>query len=375
MTHDTLRRLAAARPDRLDQGDVDVDAQIRALTAQTQPEPASRRSWHGVPRVRLALGTGLALAVALVAGTVLAGQSVDPTRDAVPTARQILLAAAQHTVAQKTLTSGRYWVVRSAGSDLEPDLVKGQHFNVLTRFAEEHWTAQDPHQTSYYVYQQFAANPATAHDAKIAQRVGYTSEDGKRHVAEQPTFQGAYNNPANGDALFSDAELRAFPTDSAGLRIKLDKIVNSYRIMPAPPKEERYLMDGFGMLQLPLISNDVRAGIYRMLTEMPGVHALGTVTDAKGRKAQALAFTVHVVYPEEPGSSQSPTPAYTGTAGYNGTAEYRQLIDPKTGASLGEEQRILTTGKGVATSLKPGSLWHYDLTISNGFENRPPAGS
>jgi len=101
------------------------------------------------------------------------------------------------------------------------------------------------------------------------------------------------------------------------------------------------------------VSRAVRGAAYHVLAGLPGVRALGTVTDQRGRSGQAVATTER-------------------QAG-QGTFEVRLIFDPNTGAPLAREYRAVAPAGRLAW-LKAGQLSSYALVLApEATDDNPPA--
>ncbi|MFG1616003.1 hypothetical protein [Nonomuraea wenchangensis] len=93
------------------------------------------------------------------------------------------------------------------------------------------------------------------------------------------------------------------------------------------------------------LSPTVRAAVYRMLADLPGVQSLGQATDPKGRQGQAFTRTAD------------------GLDGGMGTS--RIILDPETGQSLALE----------SYERPGGTRTGYTAVLTSGPTDTPPTAS
>lgn len=365
MTRNIRRRLEAVRPARLDPDTHDHEGGIRAIIDNTDPLPTDAAPRDRAHRGWL-LSTGLAVTAAAAAVTVFVatststptpapagprpGSQASPPSGPATSAKDVLLAAARTTLRDgKPPTAGTWWASKREGAHVEEALMDGQKFTVLVRFREEAWHSQRAGTPDYYVYQELGAAPLTAADAEIVERLGSPSEyrTGKKGWAAgkdgKPEQVEVTYSTKPGDAKISEqpyspyllpeqklrwSDLATLPADP----VRLKKLVGADAVHDDPTT---VFVLAFFLYSSP-VSKEVRAALYTILSELPGAGSVGRVRDAKGRLADTITFD-------------------------GGQMWY--LIDAKTGAPIGSE---------VHPKRDP-QLSVYDLRISDGFEDSPPA--
>ncbi|MDE3721045.1 CU044_5270 family protein [Nocardiopsis sp. N85] len=160
-------------------------------------------------------------------------------------------------------------------------------------------------------------------------------------------------------SLPSDPELLeemlfSVPETEAENSAHQDHLDNEYAVMA----ENGYADEGArrfsyvsGALSLPY-PPEVRAGMYTVLAGLPGVRALGGVTDLSGRDAVGVAYTL------------SPTA--------RGTFEERILFDSETGGLLSLEQVVVEPAESESDWSEPGDVVGYTLYEEMGWTDDPP---
>lgn len=340
-----LRLIAEARPAVLD------DAPDRPVpsfpgrpdtgTADTQP---ARRTGR---RLALAgLVSTVAAAVAGMAFVVAAPNRPDPPEGSpapagsAPTgepasARTILLAAAAKTAANTVLATGDYWVTTV---ELHHDYDVGG-YHVLGRSEVETWYALRPGADVTVVTRWLGAAPATDADKAAWRAAGspttwaLTGPDGKqsagRDLTAAPGARKVDTIPEVrseiGGRPLTHAQIQALPTDPDRLKaylIGLDEAAG-YDGTWTPDQIARWHVEmlftqSWTLLgQLP-VPPAVRVATYRMLADLPGLTAEGSVRDGKGRAGAGIGY------------------AYRNADG--ASVKTRLIIDPDSGSLLAREQ-------------------------------------
>lgn len=94
---------------------------------------------------------------------------------------------------------------------------------------------------------------------------------------------------SGGGMLLDAADVSQLPTDPATLRKMIE--AREIRGVEGPPGEaETFTLIG-DMLREAYLPSDVRAALYRLTAELPGVELLGEVRDPAGRSGTGIAFT------------------------------------------------------------------------------------
>ncbi|MFC9970665.1 CU044_5270 family protein [Spirillospora sp. NPDC127200] len=257
----------------------------RLLSGMDGSERPARRGWR---RPALWSGFGLAATAAAVTGAVvLSSGTTPPAPDPGhgPTAAQpmsaqtVLLTAAEH--AETARSTGKYWHVLRVQSRSFYN-ARGD-YRTLGRQLVGKWSRPDGR--SWTAYRGLGAVPMTAKDAPAFRRDGspdpnpispsLTKGTGTETflVCDRGmTFKQVQALPADPGKL-KGALKRGIPRDHPTAGRTSDEVVKNCVAdllghVPAPPK--------------------VRAAAYRMLAAMPGVTAMGEVTDERGRKGFGL---------------------------------------------------------------------------------------
>jgi hypothetical protein len=113
------------------------------------------------------------------------------------------------------------------------------------------------------------------------------------------------------------------------------------------------LMTGSRYVGDKLATPQSRAALFRMLANLPGIRSIGSVKDAHGRPGIGLA------------------PPWMNRV--DGTVvEYQLILDPRTYDILGDQMIVKKAGKD---GVRPGALFSYGYTLSEGWTNQSPPGS
>ncbi|MFC0602891.1 CU044_5270 family protein [Streptomyces palmae] len=345
MQDDTMRRLAAARPDHLDPEQT-VDAQTRRIELalavepwhEDSPSPDNRRSrWRLAPTRRTGPGraAGLirfrpvgvgALTAAAAAAAVVVANTVGGTGAGTEGGHRqvdgsaILLSAASH--AEKAPGGGRFWYLNKRyGGILH---VPGKNYDIVVRDEARTWVAKGTTKQWQQV-SDIGARPATAADTRAWRADGSPKQwDLRATYGERVTYRGAGVIAQDVPGGTSDTvpmveidlkELPGLPTDPKELRDRLAKIIDKEYNAPQD------ILDGMVIeaasylaMELPA-SPQQRAAAYRLLAKEPGVRDIGQVTDHEGRRGNAVAI-------ENP----------------HGGGHLRLIFDRENGLPLGEEK-------------------------------------
>ena len=354
MSFDILDKLAAARPDRLDPP---------GRPPLVLDSGGTRRAR---PRLFVAAGALVTAAAGVVAVAVaVSGSSTPPApAPAAPepaSAGQLLLAAAEHREANAAKAGGRYLVV---GSESGWTVPTDGGYQVTERELSQYWFARSNADKSWVVVEPLGAAPASAADRAAWEAHGSPA---MVHVTAPKPFDLSIAAPgkrwgnvidpqhlfALGDANASQTELDALPTTPAALRNALLKRYHGGGSdMPTDRNEWLFSVTSSVLMDLP-VSGAVRGAAYQVLAGLPGVRALGTVKDQRGRVGQAVATTER--------------------RAAEGTFEIRLIFDPNTGAALAREYRAVAPA-GRSAWLKAGQLSGYELVLApQTTDDNPPA--
>ncbi|MGI5162123.1 CU044_5270 family protein [Microbispora sp. CA-102843] len=330
----------------------------------SEPEPArsgrdrrqSRaRGVRRFPRHRIAVGAllaGAATATALIVTTAIGPDgrvALTPTTGAsaktpaagtaggAANARQILLAAASAS-ARASDRSGAYWRTKTTYTQrfLSPD----RRYLLQRGLSEEVWLARDPARQGWRVARPLGVKPATPEDEAAWRDAGspdvwrYPRDveglgdvgpgDEVRSAPEEPVgsrLRGGWIGSSGflAKQRLTWGELGRIPGGTEELRdylkARISRQMKKYHSLD-PQREMDGWLQGACMeilMGLP-VSPEVRASAYRILAALPGITAVGEVTDALGRTGQGLTYQ----------------------AGEKG-AEVTMVVDPGSGLFLSTE--------------------------------------
>lgn len=357
-------------------------AGARALT-----EPSRRTR----PRLRwslaavAAVGAAAAVAVTLTSGRVppagpppQKGNATAPQQPVNLDPKAAILLAATKAAQQPT---GRYW---------HTDMVSGQSYIVrpasgaayaITGAATEtfSWWGIKTGTGESFWDRNLPAGPVTASDEAAWHAAGspssfrvWSSDHYATYMTATTPWQLDHPN-ANGGGEFaggkSAADLQHLPADSA----KLAKLYYSPAALAKAgvPKGAsvgaKVALTAFMLGDAPLPPK-VQAGFIRALSDQPGVHAIGNLTDPLGRRGVALASDDHAV---------TVTSQFGAPQAEQGTYRSRQVLifNPSNGSLLAEEEQLTTPGGAYARE-KPGFVINYLAVRSAGWTSTqltPPA--
>ncbi|MGW4960270.1 CU044_5270 family protein [Nonomuraea sp. NPDC004186] len=306
------------------------------------------------------LGLGLAGAAAAAALVVVpaTAPSVTPTVTptgpparhgvlAAPGGKQFLLAAAASVTSVPD--AGTWW-----GSTLvngrefrEP----GQGYVLRQSESQKTWIPADPEGRTWYRWKYLGAEPATPQD-EAAWRAGGSPKSwtyGER-TPGLPT-----EDAPNGIVRAAPGKPKTFSTEDWDFRIVLaDKPLTKMNEVPDTPEGLRALLGApddqatvdntARLLLFAPVTSRTRAAAYRLLASLPGVGAVGPVTDVLGRAGQAVEYR----------SAEYPTTPYAGET------RTRLVIDPVSGMPLSTETRSVKDGLLLEYTAIQDSRWTND---------------
>ncbi|MFI9561039.1 CU044_5270 family protein [Nonomuraea endophytica] len=316
---------------------LDEDLAGRASTAGADALLAEIVSLERVPaRRRLLLSPGRALlglaataaAVAVIAPAMLSDStiSVGPqpstsvSATAVPTARQILLAAA--VAVEKAPASGDYWRIATVNQWMLTDPTRS--YVLEGSRSLETWLAKRPDLQYWRIWQNLGVKPATPQDEAAWRAAGSpTSWRYPKNMKTEELFSvpskpleaaagertaerlhGKWKGSAGDIAgdLMTWKEVRAIPGEQDKLRNYLEERIGRLELSGSgmDVKEARaniLLRDCVGIISDLPASPEVRASAYRILASLPGIRAEGEMTDPLGRRGQTLSYQEEI----EPG--------------------------------------------------------------------------
>jgi hypothetical protein len=156
---------------------------------------------------------------------------------------------------------------------------------------------------------------------------------------------------SDGGMLLDASEVARLPTDAAALRKVIE--AREIRDVQGPPGEaETFTLIG-DMLREAYLPPEVRAALFRLTAELPGVELLGEVEDPVGRPGTGIAFTDR----------------------RRGT-RHELIVDPDTSVLLGERESIVRSGS-YGFKAPPGTLTGYaaylESKVVDSVGEKPPA--
>ncbi|KAB8185857.1 CU044_5270 family protein [Microbispora catharanthi] len=349
--------------------------QSRARGVRRSPE--SRSPEHRLTGRRVTVGAllaGAAAAAALIVTTAVApegrvvltptsgastGTPAAETMGGAGNARQILLAAASAT-ARTSDRPGAYW--RMNTTYIQRFLSPDRRYLLQRGVSGEMWLAPDPARPSWRITRPLGVKPATPEDEAAWRDAGSPREwryphdvDGLgdlgpeeevRSAPEEPTgsrLAGRWIGSAGVLAKqpITWAELGRIPSGTEKLRnylkARISRQTKKYHALD-PQREMDNRLQGacVEILRGLPVSPEVRASAYRILAELPGITAVGEVTDALGRTGQGLTYR----------------------AGAEGT-DVTMVVDPGSGLFLSAETRSAGVDAGGRT-VTVGTFVAYD---------------
>jgi hypothetical protein len=156
------------------------------------------------------------------------------------------------------------------------------------------------------------------------------------------------------------AQLRALPADPA----KLEKLLGA----PGESGSAFLLETVPAVMEMP-VTSAVRAALYRMLADLPGMENLGEVKDPAGQPGDSVGFTAS--YQDcRPGSLYL-LPGKYSTVFASCTVQQILIIDPATGLPMAEELRYPTPPDGQRWTA-PDGLFSYEIFGQSYWTNQYP---
>ncbi|MFG2003861.1 CU044_5270 family protein [Spirillospora sp. NPDC048911] len=260
----------------------------RLLNGMREPERPARRAWRRPARWS---GFGLAATAAVVTGAVVLSSGTTPrapdpgrrTTARPMSAQTVLLTAAGH--AETAPATGKYWHVLRVQSRAIHNSRKG--YWMLGRQLIGQWSRPDGR--SWTGYRGLGAVPMSARDAPAFQR------DGSPDPA--PVSPALVKDAGTKTFLVCDRamtfkQVQALPTDPGKLRGALRRAIPRDHPTAGRTADEVVKNCVTDLLSFVPAPPKVRAAAYRMLAAMPGVTAMGEVTDERGRRGFGLQVRV-----------------------------------------------------------------------------------
>ncbi|WP_067486263.1 hypothetical protein [Actinomadura hibisca] len=351
--------------------------QARALLEQA-PATAPRRRWLPVGLGVLATGAAAAVAVATLGA---GGGGVTPSPSApqaAPSARQMVLAAA-HQAEQRT--TKRFLTVHSRHCFALP--VRAKTGTYLMQPCDEswQWAARDRAGDSAIWSRNLATKPSSPRDAELWKKAGSPRGLPYRDLPERypdmykvdptPWKEDPSDRNSNSGKFFLSGLGREVTAaqfqDPAVIREAVREKLNQRKRLPpgvkvAPGRGEpegpgQALVRVRSTVQDLPLSPKGWAEVIRALSDVPGVVAVGRVTDPLGRSGVALEGT------------------RTNGRGSARTLE-RVIFDPRTGELLASTSTLVqpATGKNASfgEGYRPGTVVSSDVSIRREWTDRRP---
>ncbi|MGA6159654.1 CU044_5270 family protein [Stenotrophomonas sp. NPDC087984] len=394
--HDVMKTLADARPPELDpdhlagsvraRRDLETILAGRADAARTAETPELRRAprmftWRwALPVAATAAAAGVLVATLPQGGSDAKGSraAVGPTADGarhIPANGRLALQHVADRLDRLDRTGadeGTYWQVTTrSGSTVVVD-ASGETFAVSTSEKQQRSFGVRPGTESLNVMGIDATTkPRTERDTARWQAAGSpkdltladTGQGGGRLGLRIETGTGAGKRPTvdrinSGDRIaalgarnVTYEDLRKLPGDSAKLKQVLADLYREDGGSEVRGRTEWMWRQAAGLIGLP-VKAEVRAAAYRVIAGLPGIRALGEVTDPLGREGVGFALPA------------SDRPGY-------GTGRSELIVDPSTGALL-SEQEVLTEpdAKAAKAGLTSGMVVNYTATVRSEWTDR-----
>jgi hypothetical protein len=239
----------------------DPQAMLAAFQRRTQPRRRRRLAALKASAALTAAATAAVTALAVLPGG--AAPGTPGTRD-LSSARDILLTAAVSAARQPA--SGAYW-----------------HTSVLENFRR---TANGPVIASDLVNRWVASSASRESWGTEKWLKGNASLAGglSSHHAKGSTI--SYGGDARSFTVFfmTVAELEHLPTSPPRLAAALQQAARRWIVTPASVRDvdSTLFQNAFDLLRAPL-SPPVRAAVFRVLAQLPGVRSVGRIRDSQGR--------------------------------------------------------------------------------------------
>ncbi|MFY1670065.1 CU044_5270 family protein [Plantactinospora sp. WMMB334] len=372
----------------------------------SRPPVAAGSRWRRRPRARVmvpAVAGALALAVVLVvssqefgppatsgggqATSTEPGSPGSPGSPGIPgagqaagSARRLLLAAAEKTLAEPASGEGTYWMSTVEQGTLLHVGRPGDEYAIMGRRIETTWHSLTPATSTTFTTRWAGAAPASDADRAAWRRAGSPTrwpidappncppDPSKRYTAEAAST-GETTRADPGEARFvvageylTPAQIRALPSEPGELKAWLtDTIVRQNLPHGTDVETGESIFDSVvNLLFGAPITPAVRAGAYRVLADLAGVRTLGAVTDARGRAGVAVTVERNDTPEEQAANSGGPT-------------QVSIVFDPQQGRTLALETRVLHPADYLAW-VPAGALFDYRLLVESDWVDEAPEG-
>ncbi|MFC9977895.1 CU044_5270 family protein [Spirillospora sp. NPDC127200] len=364
-----------------------VAAARRRMTEGPRRAPAPRR------RRGLAFGLGAVAvgAAAAVAVAVLPGGSAAPSapeQEAPEVSPQTLMLAAAERAAKEPASGSHWYYKRIDGSQA---VVMDKGYMVDRRVEKESWIPTSAREYAWTVERPLSVKPLGPSDVAAWRRDGspkswrvlaniggaldgrpfkegeqgrggpgsdagdqVTAGPGERYAIPDSLRPGWFGTL--GGQPIDPQGLRRLPGDPAALKAALEKRMQPRerkmaKVMPATSiralHDDMLFHDTVALLTSLPAPPKVRAAAFRMLAALPGVQNRGKVTDALGRKGQAVAYR-----------------------SMNDSVEQRVVVDPATGRLLATQQVVIAPQAGYRE--RAGQVRYYSVLLEAKWSDKAP---
>jgi hypothetical protein len=300
--------------------------------------------------------------------------------------RTVLLTAATKVSQATESAPERYWVTTGTVGTFVQVGPSSDRYMLLEESGAQNWAARSPKDGSPQLAQPLGAAPVSAADRAAWHRDGspakwsyvgqsdaladpqggtsgfmYALISGAGPLTSLGAGYGAQQFDVGAKAL-TLAQLRALPADPA----KLEKLIVAGGVAPGEPASAYLLETVPAIMEMP-VTSAVRAALYRMLADLPGMENLGEVKDPAGQQGDAVGYTASykdcMPATPVPGASNGPVSASC-------TVQQILIIDPATGLLMAEELRYLKPGGQRWTA--PDGLFSYEIFGQSYWTNQSP---
>lgn len=299
--------------------------QRRAELLVSRIDAAQQPRERPVRRRRRPLALGMAGAVAAVAIAVLAllpgGATVSPAAAAV-LLRTARVAASQPPTAPPT--PGQFVYTKSESMNENSAIVGGKEINFFQNQTREIWIGPD--------------GSGRLREVNSAPRFASSADEAAWVAVGKPDLTGG---SLTDDSTFKPGglyylDLSKLPTDPGALK----QLIVSRTVEGGPPGDDETFTIIGDLLRETYASPGVRAALYTIAAELPGVQLVGSTTDHLGRAGTAVAYVSHGV-------------------------SHELIFDPQTAALLGEETTVVDPSQ-VTPSAPAGTVLGWTSYLSSG---------
>ncbi|MCG0287429.1 CU044_5270 family protein [Streptomyces sp. PSAA01] len=386
--HDVMKTLADARPPELDPDHLAGSARARrdleTILAGRAEAPELRRSprmftWRwALPVAATAAAAGVLVATLPQGGSgaegprTSAGPGPGPTADGarhIPANGRLALQHVADRLDRTAADEGTYWQVTTRSGWIGVVDASGETFAVSSSEKQQQSFGVRPGTESLNVMGLDATTePRSERDAARWRAAGSpkdltladTGQGGRLGLrietgaGKRPTVDRINSGDriaALGARNVTYQDLRKLPGDSAKLKEVLADLYREDGGSEVRGRTEWMWRQAAGLIGLP-VKAEVRAAAYRVIAGLPGIRALGEVTDPLGREGVGFALPA------------SDRPGY-------GTGRSELIVDPATGALL-SEQEVLTEpdAKAAKAGLTSGTVVNYTATVQSEWTDR-----